>query len=124
MSHRFWRHFLTNGHSHRIDRLLGLFGGRRRMELPGSGSFPENQTEGFWVRTVDPFSPAEEAGLLEGDLLLSLAGQPTGSLKDLNRLLAHLPLGRPLAVVLLRRGQLLERWVVLGDFRKSQFPHV
>ena len=52
-------------------------------------------------------SPADAAGLLVGDLILEVDGQPMDRVADLQKLLQHEVIGSPLTVVLLRDG--LER---------------
>lgn len=106
---RFWRHFITNGNASYVGRRLGLDGDRavvtRRQGKPSAG---------LRVWEVRPGGPAEEGGVLEGDLLLTLAGERVGGLAGLRRRLRGLPEGLPVAMTLLRRGRLLERWVVPG----------
>jgi serine protease Do len=107
---KFWHHFITDGGRQCVDAYLGIHGRRvqvaaMRAGLPG--------THAVEVRSVVPLSPAEEAGILEGDLLIELAGKATRSVDDLHDLLAELPAGVLLPVRLVRRGQNLERWVAL-----------
>jgi S1-C subfamily serine protease len=102
MSH-FWRHFISNGDPASQDAYLGVYG--RRVRMPRTG---------VEVRRVVPGSPAERAGILEGDILLVLAGRPTRGVDELHDFLAELPAEVPLPVRFLRRGRCLERWVSLS----------
>lgn len=58
---------------------------------------------GLLVDRVEP-GPAQRAGLRAGDLLLSLDNQPVSSMRALKSLLAELPDGRPVAVLIQRGG--------------------
>ncbi len=97
---RFWQHFITTGGREGGDAYFGVHGRRVRT--------------GVEVRQVAPGSPAEDAGILEGDILLGLAGRRTRGVDELHDFLAELPAGVPLAVRLRRRGRCLERWVSLS----------
>ena len=56
---------------------------------------------GIFVVSVEPNSPAQRAGLQEGDVLLSYDGTPTASIDDLHRLLTEARVGvvSPLAIL-------------------------
>lgn len=54
------------------------------------------------VRGLEADSPAEEAGLLDGDVLVRLAGQPIATLSDLHRMLVGAVVGRALDLDVLR----------------------
>src|SRR5262245_15734247 len=56
------------------------------------------------VRGVEPGSPADAAGLIDGDVLVRLAGQPIATLSDLHRLLIGEVIGRKVELDLLRAG--------------------
>ncbi|HZU34925.1 MAG TPA: PDZ domain-containing protein [Gemmataceae bacterium] len=101
---RFWRHFVTNSHARLVEDHLGLFGHGSRTEK-----------HGLKVRLVRADSPAAEAGLEKGDLLLALAETPVRTLAGLERLLLDLPVGIPLPVVFQRNGRRLERWLILTE---------
>jgi S1-C subfamily serine protease len=60
------------------------------------------------VAGVEPGSPAAEAGLLDGDLLLTLGGSRVRGIDDLHRLLGGDAVGRPLALSVLRGTARLE----------------
>ncbi|MEQ1891161.1 MAG: PDZ domain-containing protein [Planctomycetota bacterium] len=57
------------------------------------------------VRAVEPGSPADEAGLLDGDVLVRLAGLPVTTLSDVHRLLVGAVIGRVLPLDVLRGGE-------------------
>jgi S1-C subfamily serine protease len=103
---KFWRHFLTNGGRQHAEAYLGIDG--RRVQLSCAAT-------GVEVRGVTPGSPAEDAGLLEGDVLVCLGGRATHGIDDLHQVLADLPADVPLPARFLRRGRWLERWVLLAD---------
>lgn len=52
-----------------------------------------------------PGSPADKAGLVGGDVIVSFDGQPVKNEGDIQRLLAATPIGKTVDVVFLRDGQ-------------------
>lgn len=54
------------------------------------------------VRALESDSPAEEAGLLDGDVLVRLAGKPIATVSDLHRMLVGSAVGRVLDLDVLR----------------------
>lgn len=57
---------------------------------------------GVQVMDVTPNSPADVAGLKEGDIIISLDNKPIRNVDDIHRLLSRGAIGRTLEVVLLR----------------------
>ncbi|MFO0965339.1 MAG: trypsin-like peptidase domain-containing protein [Gemmataceae bacterium] len=82
----------------------------RRFEL--------TQTSAVEVQTVEPGSPAEQAGVLEDDLIVSLGEEMVTSVDDLHRLLTQLPVEIPTSIILLRGERRLERLVL-----PQEYPH-
>jgi S1-C subfamily serine protease len=77
---------------------------------------------GLLVASIEPDSPAENGGILVGDVLLALDGEPLLHLEDLLAALTGDRLGRPVALDVLRGGaattlqvQLAERTVAEGE---------
>lgn len=60
---------------------------------------------GVMVISLEPNGPAARAGLREGDVILSLDGQPAGAIDDLHRLLGEERIGRPARLGYLRGTQ-------------------
>jgi S1-C subfamily serine protease len=59
--------------------------------------------EGILVISVEDGSPASQAGIREGDILIAIDGEPVRGLDDLHRLLTEDRIGRPAPIALLRR---------------------
>ena len=59
-------------------------------------------SSGVLVASIEPGSPADRAGLREGDVLLGFAGEPVTGIDDLQRMLTEERIGVPAPVVLLR----------------------
>ena len=72
------------------------------------------QARGLRVAEVVAGSPAEQAGLHPGDLVLTAAGRPVASAQDLQRLLLGEAVGTPLPVTVLRNGALVDVIAVPG----------
>jgi S1-C subfamily serine protease len=68
------------------------------------------------VLSLEPGSPADQAGILEEDLILSLGEQPTTCVDDLHKLLTQLPIDVPAPITLLRGDRLLTRLVLPTDY--------
>ena len=60
------------------------------------------QETGVYVVQVAKRSPADNAGLKEGDVIISLAGQTTATVDDIHKLLTKERIGEKLSIVLLR----------------------
>ena len=61
--------------------------------------------EGALIARVEKGGPADEAGLLEGDLVLSFAGSEVRHARQLPRIVAQAPIGEEADVVVLRGGE-------------------
>jgi putative serine protease PepD len=60
--------------------------------------------EGVGVFSVTPGGPADKAGIKAGDVIVSVAGQPTSDTQALATVLANLHVGQKVTVGLLRNG--------------------
>jgi len=67
---------------------------------------------GVRVLSVEAGAPAEGAGVLPGDVIVSLDGSPVADVDDLQRVLNEAAIGRSLALVLLRLTEKRELLVV------------
>lgn len=73
------------------------------------------QESGLLVLSVEPDAPADQAGVLQGDLLAGLAGNAVRHSDDLQRALAgHAP-GEAVGVKVIRGGAVQELSVTLGE---------
>jgi Do/DeqQ family serine protease len=63
---------------------------------------------GVLVSAIEPGSPAAEAGLREGDLILTMDGRPVADVGDLRNRFALLPIGTMVNLKVMRSGRLLE----------------
>jgi S1-C subfamily serine protease len=76
------------------------------------------QASGVRVSSIESGGPAELAALLEGDTIVAYDATPVAGIDDLHRLLTENCLGREGEIVVLRRGELLNRTIIpveLGD---------
>jgi len=69
---------------------------------------------GVFVVSVEPDSPADRAGVRDGDVIVGYADAPVAGIDDLQRRLAEEPIGAPALVTLLRANQLVTVEVVPG----------
>lgn len=92
---------------------LGI--GAQPVRLPASLTEHLGQETGLLLMSVEPASPAEQAGLLLGDTIVALDDQPMRHLDDLLGLLSGDRVGKSVPVRLLRGGQLQEMQVVIGE---------
>jgi serine protease Do len=72
-------------------------------------------SEGAFVKNVQAGSPAEKAGLKEGDVIASVNGKPVKTNDDLITAVAESPVGSNVAVGVLRDGKKMDMRVAVGD---------
>ncbi len=70
-------------------------------------SFGLNRVTGALVNQVLPGSPAEQAGVQRGDILLALDGQEIAGVRELQLAVASTPVGRTVELQVLRGGKRL-----------------
>jgi S1-C subfamily serine protease len=95
---------------------LGLHA--RNVPVPRAVAREHNlaQPTGVEIMTIEPGDPADQAGLLEGDVIISLGDKPVTSIDELHQLLTQLPVGVPASVIFLRGQRQMERLVVPADY--------
>ena len=71
---------------------------------------------GILVASVEPDSPAQRAGLLEGDVIVGFAGQPVAGIDDLHRLLAEEKVGVSAPLTIIRRVDKMMLEIVPEEF--------
>ena len=110
----------------RVAQGLLQHGGVRRGYL-GVGAYPvrlppaQAQTlgrnAGLILHSVEPGGPADRAGLLQGDVLVSLEGQPLEDLPDLLGFLGEERAGASVRAQVLRAGESREVSLTVGQRR-------
>jgi len=65
------------------------------------------QESGVLVTAVEPGSPAQAAGLLEGDIIVRAGAYPAASIEAIQRVLTQSMIGVPLSLTVLRGTELV-----------------
>jgi S1-C subfamily serine protease len=98
----------------RIKRpYLGI--GTQEVPLPDPVKARANQESGLLIVAVEPQSPADRAGLMQGDTLLAVDGTATPSLADLYAGLRKIKVGATQTVRVVRAGELKDISVTVGE---------
>ncbi len=84
-----------------------------------SKSLGLKETKGALVAQVFSGSPAEKAGIEQGDVITEFDGKAIGDSKDLPRTVASTPVGKTLTVKVSRGGKLMDRQVKLGEMEEK-----
>jgi serine protease Do len=69
---------------------------------------------GALVSGVIKGGPVDNGSILAGDIILKLDGTDIGEMRDLTRIVAESPIGKPMKAVVLRDGKQIEVTVTLG----------
>ena len=64
---------------------------------------------GLLVAHLEPDSPAQFAGLREGDVIVAFDGHPVSGIDDLHKLLTEEQIGKKSTVTVIREAEKLER---------------
>ena len=78
------------------------------------------EPKGALVATVSPDSPAAAGGVEPGDVILSFDGQDIENMRNLPRAVAATPIGKSVAVELLRKGENKSVNVTVGQLPASE----
>ncbi len=74
---------------------------------------------GLLVVAIAPGSPAEQSGVLLGDILVRIEGAPIQSMQSLQPALDGENIGKPIALDVVRGGQLVKLSVIVGEKPKG-----
>jgi S1-C subfamily serine protease len=103
-------------HKGRVSRgFLGV--GLQPVRLPESArhALPGASEIGLMVVNVHPRGPAAQAGILLGDIVVSLDGAPVGSPEEAQSLVASRRVGSTVRATILRAGSPAEVTITLGE---------
>ena len=101
----------NNGHVKR--GFLGV--SSQPVPIPAAQRAGRNQERGLLVVQVEDNSPAQQAGMLVGDLLVGFDGHVITDTDELQALLTGDRVGRPVAVDIIRGGALVTAQVTVGQ---------
>jgi serine protease Do len=82
-------------------------------------SFDLKEKKGALVAQVVSGSPAEKAGIEQGDVIVEFDGKEVADSKDLPRLVASTPVGKSVSIKLWRNGKVLDRQVKVGEMQEK-----
>ena len=74
-----------------------------------------NQKSAAIVLEVEPEGPAQKAGIVIGDILVALAGQPVAHLEDIHSQLYSEAIGKTIPLKFVRGGAIQEASIVVGE---------
>jgi len=98
----------------RIGRgYLGI--GMQPVHLPRKLHADFKTESGLLVMSVEPDSPAEQAGVTIGDVLVALDGQPVSGAEDVATYLGSERIGKSVKVFIIRGGKAEEAVVKVGE---------
>lgn len=92
---------------------LGI--GSQPVRLPDDLAQQVGQETGLLLVSVEPDSPAGRAGLLLGDVLTALAGDPVRHMDDLYAVLSAGHVGQTVPAAIVRGGQRMQVQVTIGE---------
>jgi serine protease Do len=82
-------------------------------------SFNLKEKTGALVAQVVPGSPAEKAGIEQGDVIVEFDGKEVSGSKDLPRIVAITPIGKAVTIKLSRDGKIVDRQVKVGELEEK-----
>ncbi|HXV78541.1 MAG TPA: DegQ family serine endoprotease [Candidatus Binatia bacterium] len=82
-------------------------------------SFGLKEKKGALVAQVVPGSPAEKAGIEQGDVMVEFNGKSVGDSQDLPRMVASTPVGKSVNIKIWRNEKSLEKQVKVGEMEEN-----
>ena len=84
-----------------------------------SESLGYDSTDGAFVASVQPDSPAEKSNIQAGDIIMEFNGKKISSFKDLPKVVAETPVGSEVVVKVWRNGGLTEITVKIDELNEG-----
>ena len=78
-----------------------------------------SKPKGALVSEIIPGGPADEAGMKQGDVILSFDGKEVAEMRDLPRIVAETPIDKAVQVKVQRRGKVVTLKVKVGRLEES-----
>jgi serine protease Do len=85
-----------------------------------SESLGLGSARGALIAGVDEHGPGKPAGLMAGDVIVKFDGREVKESRDLPRMVAALPVGKEVEVVVVRKGQEIPKTVTLGRLEDGE----
>src|SRR5690606_13016877 len=87
-----------------------------KVEWENTLRLPESVEGGVYIWSVEPLSPADQAGLRRLDVIVEFGGKPVLNILDLRKTLyQELKVGDEIDIVYYRDGERMETRVTLGE---------
>jgi S1-C subfamily serine protease len=94
---------------------LGVAAHGVQLGAPLASSLGLEQESGLLIVAVEPQSPAERDGLILGDIIIALNGEPVTDVEELQDRLSAEWVGQPLPIRVIRGGAAQELRVTIGE---------
>ena len=78
-----------------------------------------DEARGALVAGIAPGGPAEASGLMAGDVVLSFDGRVVDEMRNLRRIVAETEIGKPVDVIVWRRGREVHISVEVGELEET-----
>jgi S1-C subfamily serine protease len=78
------------------------------------------QAQGVLVAGIDAGGPADDAGIVVGDIIIAFKGSPVVSIDDLHRLLVGDEIGKRSTLTVIRRTEIIELPITPREFEQSR----
>ena len=85
-------------------------------------TFGLEEKKGALVADIDGDGPAAKAGIEKGDIILAFDGKEITQMDELPLIVAQTPVGKNVAVELLRNGKKITKKVNLGELKEEEVP--
>jgi len=85
-------------------------------------AFGMKKAEGALITNVFADSPAADAGLKSGDVIVAYNNEPIKHVRDLPRLVASTPVGEKATITVLRDGKKRDLKVTIGQMKEDETP--